>query len=202
MEELKKWLISWPGIIITLIIFWPMGCILLYIKARRSLKAKRIVLIGIAIFCYLMTFAGISITLESLNDDLGINIFVTILFFSGAIASTIFGVRALKNYNYYKKYVNKIGARSKISIYELAQKMETTPETTINDVRNAIKYNMIKAYIDENEDIIVINDIQNININVEQEPEISVLQCNNCGATNKVIEGKENHCEFCDSILL
>lgn len=205
MSELQEKLISWPAIIIALIVFWPIGCVLLYMRSISKvgkLKSNIILLIIISIFCCLMTLAGVSITVEDLNKDLGINIFVIILFLSGAITSTVFAIKLSKKYKCYKKYVEKIGARLKISIDELAHQTGDSIETTIENISGAIQYKMIDAYINEDNDIIINNQLQDDLDDMEEELEIITIQCKNCGATNKYIIGEENRCEFCNSILL
>lgn len=206
MEELKEKLLSWPVVIISIIFIWPIGCILLYIKLVNKsgkLKINGILLIITSIFCYFITIIGISITLEDLSNDLGINIFVVMLFLSGAVISTIFGIKSLKQYRSYKRYVEEIGARQQMSIDELAQKTGSSIETTIKNVSGAIKYKMIDAYIN-NDNVVIINGLlqdEFDSIDIE-EPEVITIQCKNCGATNKYITGNENRCEFCNTILV
>lgn len=207
MKDWKEWLISWPVIVIAFFVFWPLGCVLLYARSvakNSSLKANGILLVIISIFCYFMTFVGISVTMEDLNSDLGINIFMIILFLSASIASTVFAVKLLKKYSCCKKYVEKIGIRKKVSIDELSQQFGNSTEITITNVSNAIKYKMIDAYINEyNEIIIKSNNVnENLNFGSDIKHEIVTVQCKSCGANNKFIVGRENKCEFCDSILI
>lgn len=205
MNELKEILLSWPVIIIACIVFWPIGCVLLYMRSLSKvgkLKSNSILLIIISIFCCLMTLAGISITLEDLNNNLGINIFVIFLFSSGAITSTVLAIKLLKKYKCYKKYVERIGARLKISVDELAQQTGDSIETTIKNISGAIQCQMIDAYINEENDIIINSQLQNNIDSWEEELERITVQCKNCGATNEYRIGEENRCEFCNSILV
>lgn len=206
MEDWKEWAISWPAIIIMLIAFWPIGLMLLYFRGickSGKLKTNGILLVIIAIICYFMGFTCLSITFEDLSKDLGVNIFVDILFFGGAIAVTVYAFKNLMKYKCYKKYIEKIGARKKVSIDELAQQIGDTTEEVIANVSNAIKYKMLNGYINEKEEIIIksSNMQDNVNIYKEEKEEIVTVQCKNCGANNKFVVGKENRCEFCNSIL-
>lgn len=206
MENWKEWAISWPAIIIMLIAFWPIGLILLYFRGickSGKLKTNGILLVILAIGCYFMGFTCLSITFEDLNKDLGINIFLDILFFGGAIAATVYAIKNFMRNNCYKKYVEKIGARKKVSIDELAQQMGVTTEVVVANVSKAIKCKMLNGYINEKEEIIINSGNMQDSASVyrEEKEEIVTVQCKNCGANNKFVVGKENRCEFCDSIL-
>ncbi len=204
MEETKKWFISWTAIIIAFVVFWPVGFLLLYLRFTNNsgkLKTNAILLIVVAITCYFMTFVGISVTLEDLSTDFAINLFMIIFFLGGGIASTIFAIKFMRKHKCYNKYVEKIGARVKISVDELSQLVGNTREITIKNVSEAIKYKMLKGYINENDEII-IRPSSDFNINIERKQEIVTVQCKNCGANNKFIVGRENRCEFCDSVLI
>lgn len=206
MENLKRQSVSWPVIIIALVIFWPIGCVLLYsriVLKNGKLKANGILLIVVAICCYIMAIAGFSITIEDVNTDLITNVVLTIVFLVAGVVSTVFSVKLLKKYKSYKKYVDKIGPRIKISIDELAQQTGDSIEQTIKNVSDVIKYKMIDAYINEYDEVIIKtnNMYENSCTRVEEKREIINVQCKNCGANNKYIKGKENRCEFCDSVL-
>lgn len=61
MEQPNKSMISWPVVIITLIVFWPIGCVLLAINCfvgEGRFKARGRVLTVIAGFFYIMFVAG------------------------------------------------------------------------------------------------------------------------------------------------
>lgn len=210
MEKSKKGIIYWILVVIMFIVFWPIGCILLYIGLKEKygkLKTNGITLILVAIFGYIMTLAGISITFEDLSKDLAINLFLDAMFLSGAIISTIFATKALKKYSQCKRTVEQIGARLKISIDNLSQETGKTIDATRRDIYEAIKYKMIDGYINEKDELIVnFNSVYDVDDNyifdsIQNEREVTSIQCKNCGANNKFVEGEENRCEFCGSLL-
>lgn len=205
MEDIKKWLISWPVIVITFIVFWPMGFVLIYIRSvmkNGKLKTKGITLIIVAVCCYSIALVGSASTVDDPTNDLMVGIVMIIMFLIGGIVSTVFAVKSLKKYNQYKKYVEKIGARVKVPINEIAQQMGETIETTMKNIYEIIKYKMLDAYINEDNEIVIKTNVEYDSFNViEAKKEIITVQCKNCGATNKFIVGKENRCEFCDTVL-
>ena len=208
MEKLKNWLISWPVIVIIMILFWPVGCLLLYIRGvttKGKLKTNILVSIVAALFCYLMLFAGISVTAESGNEELAVHIFLIILFLVGSILTTIYAIKLIKNYYCYKKYTEIIGVRAKVSIDELARQTGDTMETIRKNVTGAIQAKMIDGYMDDDDNVILKlgNEYSNIETirKVETKSELLTVQCKKCGATNPYLTGKENRCEFCNSIL-
>jgi len=72
----------------------------------------------------------------------------------------------------------------------------------MKNIYEIIKYKMLDAYINEDNEIVIKTNVEYDSFNViEAKKEIITVQCKNCGATNKFIVGKENRCEFCDTVL-
>ena len=71
-----------------------------------------------------------------------------------------------------------------------------------------ISYKMLDGYINEENEVVLIDNysntpsyIGNVTTNATPQRQVLTVKCRNCGATNKFITGKENRCEYCDSLL-
>ncbi len=203
MENSKKKSSSWAVIILILIFIWPVGIFLLYRKLAyddEKLKNIRNTLWSGAIFCYLLAFCGLSANTGSTFDSL--DVALIIIFIMIAIVCTIFALKTNKKYKYYEKYVEILKIRKRIDLSELSRKMGITEEQVIDDIAKLNKYKMSNTYINEdNEIIIVSNNYVDNTAFKEPKKQITIVKCKNCGATNKCIEGKENRCEYCGTII-
>lgn len=205
MGILKKITSSWFVVAISFIV-WPVGLAFLYMKLYfdgGKLKANKVFLWILAIACCLMVLGGVSVIVENGKIEPA-DVFVFILFLIGSIASANKAIKAGKDYKYYKTYVKYIGIKNKISIEELAEKTINSIEKVEEDISKMVSYKMIDGYINEENELILLKNNHSINMvgeSVKVKPEISSVECKNCGATNQFIENKENRCEFCGSIL-
>lgn len=173
----------------------------------RKIKSSAIGFFTGAIFCYIMILTGISETINQGVEKLFLNLAVLVMFIAIAVVTTYFAIKNLNKYKSINKIINVLYYERKISIYELAPRVNMQYDKTRNIVAEIIRNNLMEIYIDEDENIVVktqnkvqesyeISDEEKIN-----EKKILKVECKNCGASNKFIEGKENRCEYCDSIL-
>lgn len=205
MENLKKWSTSWIAIVIAFIAFWPIGFVLLYLRffiEGGRLKVKANIFWGLAICSYVIIGSGLIAGSEQTGAELRSTIVMLLIFVIIAIACTIPAVKNSKKYKYYKKYVDYIRAKKNVTIEDLAEEMKESPDTVTKNITKIIGYKMIDGYInDENEIILTQDNNTNLYNNIQEERQILTIKCKNCGATNKFVTGKENRCEYCDSIL-
>jgi len=207
METMKKYLTSWVAIVLAFIIFWPIGFILLYFRFFVNggiLRANANLFWGLAILFYLIVCVGLIAITNETGEELKTSITMIIFFLAGGIGFTIPALKITRKYKYYKNYVDYIVARRKVSIEELAQKLGETIETVTQNVSKIIQYKMIEGYINEENEIVLFSsgNIETPIINtMPEKKQILIVKCKNCGASNKFIVGKDNRCEYCDSLL-
>lgn len=205
MDTLKKWSSSWAAIVIAFIIFWPIGCVLLYFRFfvnDGKLKANSNLFWGLAIGCYFIILGGLMNAVEETGSDLQSTLVMLIAFIIAAAIFTILAIKKGKQHKYYKKYADYILARRNMTIEELAEKTGDSIEDVIRNVTKVIDNKMIEGYINSENQIILTNNDNTYNNTVMQEKvQIFTVKCKNCGATNKFVSGKANRCEYCDSLL-
>lgn len=208
METFKKLVSSWVVVIISLVIFFPIGFVFLYMKLflnSGKLKANKVFLWILTVFCCLMVAAGINVIIENGKAEI-IDIVLAILFLVGTLIAAKKALTTGKEYEYYQKYVDHIGVRGKVSLKELAEETGNSMETVIKDVSKVIQYNMMEGYINKENEFIQPDYIEYSDSWIEEEtpvkpPKVYSVKCKNCGATNRYIEEKENQCEYCGSFL-
>lgn len=206
MENLKKWVTSGIGITLAFIMFWPLGFVLLYLRFFYNggiLRTKANAFRGLAIFCYICAACIAIILPESIGAELQSNLIIFAIFLVGGIAATIPARKETKKYKYYKEYADYMKAKRNLTVDELAQKMGRNIETVTEDVAKVFEYKMMNGYIDEDNQIITIRKDENqSNYITHEKKQVVTLKCKNCGASNKFVVGKENRCEYCDSLLI
>ena len=210
MDTLKKWSSSWLIILLALIFFWPLGLVLLFIRiqdTRGNLKSLSNIFWTLAIICYFITFLGITQTVGNKYND-SASISALTFFCIASIGFTIPAIKFHKKYKYYKNYADYIKLRRRVSIDEIAKKMGETTEKVTQNIAKIISYKMLDGYINEENEVVLIDNysntpsyIGNVTTNATPQRQVLTVKCRNCGATNKFITGKENRCEYCDSLL-
>lgn len=206
MEDSKKFNISWTVVILTLIFVWPIGLVLLFLKLTNNdgnntkLKSSANKFWILAIVCYFLILAFFSILSDSTGSELITDLILLILAIVGAVIFTRKAIKLSKEYKYLKKYIEYIVAKRNISIEELAKSLGEPVEVVTKNVLKIINLKMIDGYINEFNEIVLNSYAQTNNMNNPRE-KVSTVKCKNCGATNKFIVGRENRCEYCDSIL-
>ena len=206
MEDSKKFNISWTVVILTLIFVWPIGLVLLFLKLTNNdgnntkLKSSANKFWILVIVCYFLILAFFSILSDSTGSELITDLILLILAIVGAVIFTRKAIKLSKEYKYLKKYIEYIVAKRNISIEELAKSLGEPVEVVTKNVLKIINLKMIDGYINEFNEIVLNSYAQTNNMNNPRE-KVSTVKCKNCGATNKFIVGRENRCEYCDSIL-
>ena len=97
----------------------------------------------------------------------------------------------------FKKYIGMIQGVDRIELQRLAEMTNSSPRDVADDLQNMIDSEFIENYyIDYKNEMLV-----NRSLASKQLKKISV-KCQQCGATNEVIVGMSERCEYCDSPLV
>ena len=196
-------------IVFAFIFCWPIGIFLLYLKYIKGFKIEKKSKIStfqrkqknnqtFAIVFLMATLIFVSVTLPDPEEDFAVRIGDSVLFIAlFGIPSYLFFKRAKKQKDIIEKtieYNDLITIRNITSIDELSKKLNVSREEVLKFVSQMIRDKQIDAYIKKESEIILKgnNFINN---------KIFSLKCTNCGAENKFIEGEENICEYCGSVL-
>lgn len=208
-NEKSSALYSWPIIILALIIFCPVGIVLLVKRIAFDKKAALIVgnvIMVIAVLFYSMTALVVIVDLFDGNivDDIGVTIFIGAI---GALFHLL--ARMIKSgTNHSEEYLAMI-INSKI--YQLDSIAASTgrPYNVVKrDVQKIIQKGYLQnAYIDESTRRIVISGggikngyIRTMDSVDTEQSETRVVTCACCGANNKIV-GTSGECEYCGSPL-
>lgn len=201
-------LYSWPVIIISIIIFWPLAIFLIYKRVRNDKKSGftvgRIVRYT-SYFCFFMVVVGIIVCIGQgfTGEDFGMIVF----FLISGIALFMFAKKLVSNAEKYKKYISIIINGNEYIIDNIASAMSLSVNTVKKDLNNMINNGYFQgAYINENSNEIVLPKIDSeaihgsTNINSNTQVEVKVITCKCCGAQNKVTTSRVE-CDYCGSPL-
>ncbi|GEM_PF-1268881 len=119
-----------------------------------------------------------------------------------------FGVKAKRIIKRFKQYVSIISFQGDNSIENIASATYRSVDFVMKDIDIMIKKKyFIDAYIDfASKELLFKNRIAQTDLEVKpvdsKDLEYVKLNCQGCGATNKIVKGKGGDCEFCGSPLL
>lgn len=205
MKNKDPWYISFVTIIIAFLCFWPIGCILLYLRWQKksgTYTAITRTLIACTIVLILFGIVGIS-EYYSKNDSSDLILAIFIFIIPGLICG-YFALKRTKKLKIYNKYSSYINIRKKVSIDEMCNNLNMPYDTTINILTEMINKKVIDAYIAD--DKIILNGVYDTNENLTTNPttkkeETKIVKCPECGAKNTVTVGKTKECEYCGTLL-
>ena len=207
---MQKKSFSWGIIVLMFFLFFPIGIWMLvkkmteekfnYIKNGKSLKNLGWILISIAMMYLIMCT----------TDEVEIEIMVYGIVIFGVCGALLLYKSDLyiKKGTKYKRYVSIINFSNDTLIDNIAAAYPTTYEKAVEDIR-AMIYDgyFMNAYIDLNSRELIIprpNTTDNNMMNQNTAPvegQLQSVKCRNCGATNILIHGAVNECEYCGSLL-
>lgn len=216
---------SWPIIILTLIIFFPLGFILLLRKKdlhRRNVFEVGNTSIGVGLTFFLISIiASFMIQYIIVIDNSDILKYFNILKIYGIIVF-IFGILSKLKAMHYKKYIHYVVNVEENDVDTISKSVKESPVKVEKTLNELINKNYLSSYkIEEKKlkhvpkDAIIedygkyegtsfhpsVNKIIETNlINSETKPTGSVVQCPNCGANNK-ISYTSTKCAYCNSDL-
>jgi hypothetical protein len=197
-----SWWMSWPAIIISFLIFWPIGAFLLWRKIAFDKKlqmfsGRAVEIIGWVLAAFAALGTAVSVSEGITGEDVSM-----IIFFLAAGAVLIFLGRLMRaNAAKYKKYINIVGNQHMYLIDNIAGAAGLPADKVKVDLQKMIdKGYFTGAYIDEaNREIIlpVHNVVPKQENNTVNEVGTLVVTCKSCGANNTIVKGTTGECEYC-----
>lgn len=205
---MQKRSFSWGIIIVMFILFFPVGIWMLvkkmsdekynYLKNGKALKTFGWVLFGFGIFYLIMGLAG-ELKTEDGSSVVGGIIIMLVLFCGGGLFMVFKGKQFIKCGAKFSRYVAVVNAGNNTLIDNVAAAYPTTYDKAVSDLQMMIDAGyFLNAYIDLNKRELVIPTIGS-NLTAGVKPR--VVTCPNCGATNTIVSGAANECEYCGSPL-
>lgn len=214
---MQKKSFSWGIIALMFFLFFPIGIWMLvkkmtdekfnYIKNGKSLKILAWILIGFAVMYLIM---GITGELETEDGSSVVSgVIVMLMIFGGGGAFALYKAHSyIKKGTKYNRYVSIINSSNDMLIDNIAAAYPTTYEKATEDIQSMIDDGyFMNAYIDLNRrELIMPQRSVSVNVTVNQntahaDAKPTSVKCKNCGATNMVVPGTVNECEYCGSPL-
>lgn len=201
----NTWYTSIVAIVLAFIIFWPIGCILLYLRWVQyggSYKAVSNILALVGIF--LLLFGGLCLlTFEDASEFFSSLI---VLVVPGAICVYIWQKRR-KKFIQYDKYLSYINVRRKIKLDKLCDDLNVDSSSAIATLTEMINKKVLNAYLTDDELVLSNSNAKSDATFVQdtseesKKKETKVVKCKECGAKNTVTVGEASECEYCGSAL-
>lgn len=214
---MQKKSFSWGIITLLLIFFFPVGIFMIvkkvttesfnYAKNGKSLKTLGWILLCFA-GIYLLMFMTGDLVAEDGGSIVGPILVVIFLFGGGGLLSLIKGNHYIKKGAKYNRYVSIINTSTDLIIDNIAAAYPTSFEQAAEDLQSMLDDGyFMNSYIDLNRrELIMPQRSVSVNVTVNQntthtETQPTSVKCKNCGATNTVVHGTANECEYCGSPL-
>ena len=199
METNKKVYLSWGAIILAMIVFWPVGLILLYLKYNENkkvffnFKGKIKLIIGICLI--LFGVIGFFTEIEKKSEDIIIGIILGIFFIS--IGAYIFkkGMENIKEGKIYEKIVYMVEFLKVENVKEIAKELQIDVDTAKYYLSKTIKLGLCdKDIIYEDGKIINKKRIIEENERIRKQ---RAVKCNCCGGITRVMKDEYGTCDYC-----
>lgn len=218
MEKKEGCLYSWPAIILSLLIFWPLGVALIIKKVfsnRKALLASSGMLsvLGVLMYCLTGIWAICAMAFTDFSDSENVSAFVvflvmTIVFWVGGFALRRSSKKIKKEANEIKEYLSIIVNRNIRQLDEMVYITGKPYEVIRGDIQKMIDRGYLKsAYIDDSlKEVILPNStpVPQSGAHVVTANAASarskIVACPCCGANN-AIYGDIGECEYCGSPL-
>ena len=214
---MQKKSFSWGIIALMIFLFFPIGIWMLvkkmtdekfnYIKNGKSLKILAWILIGFAVMYLIMGITG-ELETEDGSSVVG-GVIVMLMIFGGGGAFALYKAYSyIKKGTKYNRYVSIINSSNDTLIDNIAAAYPTSFEQAAKDLQSMLDDGyFMNAYVDLNRrELIMPPKATTVNVAVNQNTSPSYgqptsVKCKNCGATNTVVPGTVNECEYCGSPL-
>lgn len=207
-EKLGFWY-SWPTIIFTLILFWPIGVFLIIKRVSKDKKTemnsgKLINGLGIASYCMAILGFIVFITESFAVEDIVLSLFFGA---AGFVLRKIAMKIKMESENI-KQYLSIIINGNVRQLYAIASTTGKSYDIVYKDIKKMIEKGYLKnAYINENlKEVVLPNDVtisqNDINVTTANTAttQSKIIACPCCGANN-TIYGNIGECEYCGSPL-
>ena len=204
-EKEQPWYTSIVAVIIAMICFWPVGCVLLYLRIinnKGKYRGNTYMLITLAVILILFGIVGLSVFFY--GGDSSDFFLATLMFIIPGAVCAFFSYKRMKQLKIYKKYSDYISVRKKVEIEGICSKLNVDYDTAVSTLTDMISKDMIKGYLTENELIIGKQNSDNLEVNYSEQTkkkEVKIVKCKSCGAKNTVVEGETKECEYCGTLL-
>ena len=214
---MQKKSFSWGIIALMFFLFFPVGIWMLvkkmtdekfnYIKNGKSLKILAWILIGFAIIYLIMGITG-ELEAEDGASVIGGVIMMLVIFGGGGAFALYKAHSYIKKGTKYNRYISIINSSNDTLIDNIAAAYPTSFEQAAKDLQSMLDDGyFMNAYVDLNRrELIMPPKAATVNVAVNQNTSPSYgqptsVKCKNCGATNTVVPGTANECEYCGSPL-
>jgi len=178
-----------------------------YIKNGKSLKILAWILIGFAVMYLIMGITG-ELETEEGSSVVGGVIMMLVIFGGGGAFALYKAYSYIKKGTKYNRYVSIINSSNDTLIDNIAAAYPTSFEQAAKDLQSMLDDGyFMNAYVDLNRrELIMPPKATTVNVAVNQNTSPSYgqptsVKCKNCGATNTVVPGTVNECEYCGSPL-
>ncbi len=213
---------SWTVVLILIIVFPPVGFILLIKKLYQDKEGAYINSIIARILASIMLAIGLMLWYTVITKDpSAYNIFVSTLFFLlPGILLFIKGLNLNKDGARYEKYLELLASNGVIFIDGIASEYSLPYAKTARELEGMITVGYLKnAYIDHESRMIKTNtngsnkvnsnrrkqNVSQENTPIKSEPKnrpSKVIICNSCGGKNVVSQGSTVECDYCKSPII
>lgn len=196
---------SWPTVLILIVVFPPVGFILLIKKLYQDKEGAYINSIVARILASIMLAIGLMLWYTVITKDTSAyNIFVSTLFFllPGSLLF-IKGLNLKKDAEKYEKYVELLASNGVVFIDGVASEYSLPYERLARESINANGSN--KADSNKRKQNVSKQNVNKQNTPAKSQPKkkpSKVIICNSCGGKNVVSQGDVVECDYCKSPII
>ena len=208
--------IAWGWVIVCLLVFWPIGLVLLIVKLNvdknamlnsgKTAKIVAFIIMAIGVLGLIETFRRNPYMVDNIFAALIPTVIMLTLFGGGALWVYDIGKNAELASIRYKKYIEQIVNRGQTSLITISSFTNEPYDMVVRDLEHLIQVGYFKgAHIDTyRREIILAQSVPQPmpapNVQPAYPIQERVVVCNSCGAHNRVI-GQVGRCAYCDSHL-
>ena len=198
MEFNKKTNMSWSIVIVALLIFWPVGLYLAYLKGKENTKNRFIfsgrVKIAIAIFSIFFALVGFATEIEDPSDDLLIGVMLIAFFLGIGIFLLKKGIQNINDGKTCEKIAYMINYQKIETVQQIADKLQISLDKATYYISKTMELGLCDDV--ECKDEKIINKKQ-IREKEEKKKRQRVVKCESCGGINHVMESESAVCDYC-----
>ena len=201
---MRKKNVSWGIIVVWLILFFPVGLVLLCRKVSRE-KFERVangkflrrfgwVLFSFSVFYFLLAVTG-HLQAEDRGNIVSGVLLIFIIFGGGGLLAVSRGNEMIYLGQKYYRYVSLVNASGDGSVEQIAAAYPAAFDQTVSDLQAMIRDGYFRdAYLDLAGKKLVLP-------KQKEEPAGTsfrqAVRCRNCGAPNTIVSGMAAECEYC-----
>lgn len=199
MELNKKIYQYWIVVILALIIFWPAGLILLYLKLRDSSKNRfkfsGTIKIVIGVCSVFFALIGTAAEIDQPTGEVVLTIVMVSILLIIGVAFIYFGMKNIKEGRVYEKIANLINFQEVEGIEEIARKLKITEERATEYISKAVLLGFCNSEIEYRNNKIIYK--KKVEAEVEKKRHERIVKCECCGGINHISDTGAKACEYC-----